>query len=115
MYQNLEQMAGLLQKDQKVMLGLVMNPTKISPQILVCHEKNITCYPLPTLLLKDDQLGRSLKWLAERGGGYFVCHAEVVIGRNIVPSNTESASLFRYLPLQEMQNKRQNLPNTRKT
>ena len=35
MYQNFEQLVGWLQKDQNLMLGLVVNPTKISQQILV--------------------------------------------------------------------------------
>jgi len=60
-YQNLEQMVGLLQKDQMVMLY----PTKILPQMLVCCKKNITCYPLPSLPLKNCNLGRSLQQLAE--------------------------------------------------
>lgn len=64
-YQNLEQMVGLLQKDQMVMLGLVVYPTKILPQMLVCCKKNITCYPLPSLPLKNCNLGRSLQQLAE--------------------------------------------------
>lgn len=64
-YQNLEQMVGLLQKDQMVMPGLVVYPTKILPQMLVCCKKNITCYPLPSLPLKNCNLGRSLQQLAD--------------------------------------------------
>ncbi len=65
--QNLEQMVGLFQKDQKVMLGLVVNPTYITPQILVRGQEKITCYYLRTLPLDDDDvtLRDSLKQLAE--------------------------------------------------
>ena len=34
--QNMEQMAGLLRKGQKVMMGLVANPMFVSPRVLRC-------------------------------------------------------------------------------
>lgn len=65
LYQNLEQMVGLLQKDQKVMLGLVVNMAKISPQILVVKETGIQQYTLPPLLSNTKELGSSLTTMAE--------------------------------------------------